>query len=1211
MIELATIVNPEMNGIHSLIKELKPVVQDYMDVLNNAEGAGQFNANQFPNSSSAPNNSGIGSIHKLIWSHQANTTKSKEFIEIQNIWNEVHLPILKNFYALKLTILKHHKILNDNDYKKLRENVNCIVELRKLNNKYHKFLKKATEFYYSCLVDFIDIFYQIFDKNQHLSNELLQRFKEEGIIIGNVSKNLLSGSQSLNQKHGFSDQENVGNNNANSNHFSSQHLFKKPSLFQNKYVNLNDFSDISMDLTKQKTLSSIYNICINIATLNYYSAIMETMNYKIQQFNKVLKWSTLGQFFENHDQVTDVYEDFSRHHLLKSSVYFKCDCYGYAVVCLLRNEQREQTRNGETFEMITNMLDVNGDQYQKVLAHLQKLDYMNKDKGNRLIINKEIIEEYFLYCWNEILQKNMNEKPFSEMTSDYHYRFEVLKEKICIRYKKNILPIYINILLCFSGALFLKNSGKSSKQFYKFCSDYIVFVMGNAILKEFQNYLTEINNTSNNGKNNKTFQNHYQYLAFVRVFLQFVFNDKEFFSMIIENKELMKVLVAFVNLCGEYDPDLLKKYSPQFTQQNQLLKEFYSKPKRSFLYQEDLELLHWKDLNLNDFSDNPKSGYTKKTFLNFELLDEEKSMMDIPVAKFKSKLEAIINRIIPLVNEFNSQTSIIGDRFKIINGKYCNSNSEVLDFALISKDELFNSYAVSSTHNANSIINGSASYMKGKHTQRNPRPHSFVSARDTSHSPNLYKLNSNNQRSYSSTSPTTTQSSSHHWNKRNSTSSSSSPTIDNVNVDLIESSKHPKPKMSQRAYSQPNISVVPKVEKRKSEILIKTSNSSMVQERSETEKIGQLSENGDQYVYNDVVHTPASNNKTKNSSYPSSSKSADVTSPVPQITMNVNNMNPDMFMSWDTNMPSNNNPGMSVGMDYGLNFSTQAQTNQQFNSSGYNPPYGGSASAGNNIPSTGFMGFVSNSYSNGNNVTSNINQQNQYNNVVNAMNNFGFGPSIPQNQQSLKGSGSAPPFSGLIGSSNSRNENNSYVSNTSFAQGESNIEQKNSTPYMMYNTNSTGQIQNSGPNTVAENSPKKDVSLTNTGSFTNQQNQVSAVSANSIWDNSNAQSQPNAQLNIQNVSQFNQFLSSSMTSSSSTNPSSGTYALGQPSSANGYAQAQAPVAASSYQYNGFVQQRPASNFSSMFNNQAFESDISNSRFGNVQRSGSTGWYNNI
>lgn len=1211
MIELATKLSSPVGEMPPLLNDLKPVIQEYMNVLNNSEGGTQPGGTQASTNSNAINNSGIGSIHKTIWSHQSSLTSIEDYIELQSIWNEMHLPILKNFYALKLTILKNHKILNDNDYKKLRENVNCIVELRKLNNKYHKFLKKATDFYYSCLVDFMSIYYQMFDKTEHLSNELLQRFTEEGIIIGNASK--ISSSPSaltlLNSKIGHVDGDNSasgsnGSSSSNSN-FSSQHFFKKPLLFQQKYVTLDDFNVISSDLAKKKVLSSLYNICINIATLNYYTSIMETMNYKIQQFCKVLKWSTLGQFFEVHQP--DV--DFSRHHLLKSSVYFKCDCYGYAVVCLLRNEQRELANNSETFDMINNMLDIKGDQYKKVLTHLQKLDYMNKDKGNRLIINKEIIEEYFLYCWNEILQKNINEDLSSLPSSDYHYRFEVLKEKISIRYKKNILPIYINILLCVSGALFLKNSNKSSKKYYKFCSDYIVFVMANAILKEFHNFIVETNNSSlgNNSKNIKTFQNHYQYLAFIRVFLQFVANDNDFFAIIIENKELIKVLATFVNLCGEYDSDLIRKYTPEFNSSKKTLREFYPKPKRNFLYQEDLELLHWKDLNLNDFNDNNKNKYEKKTFLNYELLDEERLMMDIPTAKFKSKLEAVINRIIPLVNEFNLQTSSSGDKLKIINSKYCNNNNEILDFALISKDEIFNSYTINTATPGNNPLNNFSSYTKGKQPQRNTRPHSFVSGRENSHSPNQFKQNTHSQRSYSSGSPTGNQNStSQFWSKRNSASASPSPTGDTSTNDGVDVGKQQKPKMSQRAYSQPAISVSPKLEKKKSDSNGRPASSSTMGAQDSDNGFLTPVTSEDGKSFREQAHTPSSANNSNSGTLTSGNQAVNNKSPVIQNSVNGGNMKPNMFVSWDSNIPMQNNSSISAGMSYGNNH----QAGQPFNASGYNGVYSSSSSNNNNIGSSGYMGFAANNYSNGNQMNGHMNHQAQYSNVVNAMNNFNFAPQVNQDQHSLKLSASVPSFTALMG--NNASSNSSYLPNAPLSSGDAQTaSQSNNASFGLFNPARNGNISSSSQNTASETSPKKDLSWMNGSVFSPQQQQISTVSSNSIWDNNNVSLQQNTPSNLQNISQFNQYLSPSMSNGSTGNASSGGFASNSQGTPLGYMPPPSSTTSNSFSFSNYGQQRPSVNDQSMFQAKTKEADSNKPRFSNIQRSESSGWYNNI
>ena len=121
MIELGNKKVDSSEPIHTFLKTLIPLVEDYMEGLKNTENnnSSSNNTTSFPNS----NHSGVGTIHKNLWNFQTNLKANEEFIDIQSIWNNIHLPILKNFYNLKLSILKNHNIWNDNDYKKLREHV--------------------------------------------------------------------------------------------------------------------------------------------------------------------------------------------------------------------------------------------------------------------------------------------------------------------------------------------------------------------------------------------------------------------------------------------------------------------------------------------------------------------------------------------------------------------------------------------------------------------------------------------------------------------------------------------------------------------------------------------------------------------------------------------------------------------------------------------------------------------------------------------------------------------------------------------------------------------------------------------------------------------------------------------------------------------------------------------------------------------------------
>ncbi|KAL6934395.1 hypothetical protein ACO0OL_002938 [Hanseniaspora opuntiae] len=1162
MIELGNSKVDSSKPIHPFLKTLSPLVNDYMEGLKHTDSNSSNNTNSFPNS----NHSGVGTIHKNLWNHQTNCKSSEDFIDIQSIWFHIHLPILKNFYSLKLSILKNHNIWNDNDYKKLREHVPCIVELRKLTNKYTKFFKKATEFYYSLLLDYIEVYYQIFYKEFHLSDELLARFNEEGLVINgnndlkiNLNNSFSFGSFNSHSNSNHGDSDNSSSNHANSNGFSPQHPFKKHMLFSKSYISVNDLKKFSSEESKFIISSTIYNICINIGTLNYYSAIIDTMNYKIQHFNKVLKWSTLGQFFEFDSDLssktkTDV--DFSRHHLLKSSVYFKCDCYGYAVVCLLRSQQRESNNtDSEIYSMIKNLLDVNGDQYKKILTHLNKLDAMNKDKGNRLIINKEIIEEYFLFCWNEILQNNISSKPTDERTSDFTYRFDVLKEKISIRYKKNILPIYINIILCFSGALFLKNSGKNSKEYYNFCLKYILFVLNNAVLKEFQNYLNEISSSAQyngNSKNPKTFQNYYQYLAFVRVLLQFIYNDKDFFNVCIENSELMKQLAIFSNLCAEYSPELTKSFKPIFDASKTDLSGFYDKPKRSFLYQEDLELLHWKDLTLTDFNDNFKDELNCKSFLNYELLDEERDIMDIPNSKFLSKLQSIVNRIYPLLNIFNNEYQnkcLPEEKLQIIDNKYVYGNG-----ATLTVNSFLPSQANHSNNSAGSIGNNSSNgssaysykddgtnnhhYQKNKGIQRGSRPHSFLS-REGSGSPGLFKQNS--QRSYSSGSPTipTNSASNQNWQKRNSASTASSPISEqkhsNGNADSLKNNAA-KPKMNQRAHSQPTInSPITKVSKAES-----------VDDKAASKKAGQEVEAN--VRSSEPLVTPVSLMNISNQGSQSSKKS--VASPGGHGGLSVSNLN-NMFSSWDTSMSGQQLSGsQNAMMDYGSGY-----MNYSSGSSAYQ--MNGGAMYGNSMN-------VSDSNGGSNNVG--------YSNVLNTMNNFTFSPQ--PNSAATNGLKTSVSVSSFSGNNGNISSNPSNMPSSAGAPSYGHTSQAyNSTPssaYGMYTvaSNSSNTPQQ-GAGLVDSNSPGKPMGWMNTtqqpaATLMGPVNSGSTTSG-SIWETnsgSNMGQVPSSQMGMHNISRLNQFLTPT-----ASNPSSGT-----PQQQQSF---RTPNS-SSYIYSNFQQQRSQS-----------------------------------
>ncbi|SGZ40780.1 uncharacterized protein HGUI_02980 [Hanseniaspora guilliermondii] len=1214
MIELGNTKVDSSKPVHPFLKTLSPLVNDYMEGLKHTDSnSSSNNANSFPNS----NHTGVGTIHKNLWNYQTNCKSSEDYIDIQSIWYHIHLPILKNFYSLKLSILKNHNIWNDNDYKKLREHVPCIVELRKLTNKYTKFFKKATEFYYSLLLDYIEVYYQIFYKEFHLSDELLARFNEEGLVINgnndlkiNLNNSFNTGSSNSHSNSYHGDSDSSSSNHANNNGFSPQHPFKKHMLFSRSYICVNDLKKYSTEESRSIISSTIYNICINIGTLNYYSAIIDTMNYKIQHFNKVLKWSTLGQFFEFDSDLssnikTDV--DFSRHHLLKSSVYFKCDCYGYAVVCLLRSQQRESNNtDSEIYSMIRNLLDINGDQYKKILTHLNKLDAMNKDKGNRLIINKEIIEEYFLYCWNEILQNNISSNPTDERTSDFIYRFDVLKEKISIRYKKNILPIYINIILCFSGALFLKNSGKNSKEYYNFCLKYILFVLNNAILKEFQNYLNEVSSNvqfNGNSKNTKTFQNYYQYLAFVRVLLQFIYNDKDFFNVCIENNELMKQLAIFSNLCADYSPELTKSFKPIFDASKTDLSEFYAKPKRNYLYQEDLELHHWKDLALTDFNDNFKDELKCKSFLNYELLDEERDIMDIPNSKFLSKLESIVNRIYPLLNIFNNEYQnkfLPEEKLQIVDNKYVYGNGATLSVNSFLPSQGIHSNSITGSLGNNSS-NGSSTYsykddgtnnhhyQKGKGIQRGSRPHSFLS-REGSGSPGLFKQNS--QRSYSSGSPTipTNSSSNQNWQKRNSTSTASSPISEqkqsNGSVDSLKNNTA-KPKMNQRAHSQPNINAP----------IAKVSKVDSVDDKV-SKKVGQEAETN--VRSGEPLVTPVSLMNMSNQGTQSSKKN--VASPSGHGGLSVSNLN-NMFSSWDTSLSGQQlSGGQNAMMDYASGY-----MNYSSSTSGY--PMNGSGMYGSSMN-------VSDSNGGGSNVG--------YSNVLNTMNNFTFSPQ-PNNTASngLKTSVSVSSFTGNNGNMNTNPSKMASSAGTSSYVHPS--QAYNSTPssaYGMYTVaSSSSNTPQQGSGLVDSNSPGKPMGWMNTtqqpaASLMGPVNSASTTSG-SIWEtnsSSNMGQVPSSQMGMHNISRLNQFLTPTPS-----NPSSST---------SQQQQSFRTPNSSSYIYNNFQQQRSQSQDhvlgtgyyndviepqAEQGNQQMFsaQGNISNaSRFHGVgQRPNSSAWFN--
>lgn len=865
--------------------------------------------------------------------------------------------------------------------------------------------------------------------------------------------------------------------------------------------------------------------------------------------------------------------------------------------------------------MIKNLLEINGDPYKKILIHLNKLDAMNKDKGNRLIINKEIIEEYFLYCWNEILQKNINSDTSSETTSDFVYRFDVLKEKISIRYKKNILPIYINIILCFSGALFLKNSGKINREYYDFCLKYILFVLNNAILKEFQNFLNEVSASNNSSKNSKTFQNHYQYLAFVRVLLQFIYNDKDFYDICIQSKELLKQLAIFSNLCGEYSPEILQKFKPVFDSSKNDLSEIYDKPKRTFLYQEDLELLHWKDLTLTDFNDEFKTEIDQKTFLNYELLDEERKIMEISNTKFNSKLESIMNRIIPLLNVFNNEDAKNGvndEKLQIVDNKYVYANGAALAINTFSPSQ--GAYSNGSPNgmgngqntSTNFIYNKDDStnnhhYQKGKGIQRGSRPHSFLS-REGSGSPSLFKQN--NQRSYSNGSPTVSSNnplnSNQVWNKRNSTSAASSPSSEQKHANpALETFKGNagKPKMNQRAHSQPNINApinkMKKSESAEANPTVKRTNSHELE--------------GGNIRANEPVVTPISSMNLSNQGSYSSSKQANVASPNSHGGLSVSNLN-NMFVSWDTSMTGSQplaTNGQAPVMDYGNGYMNY-----------------GSGSSAYNLNSNGM-------YATDSNGTSSNNAG--YAKVISAMNNFTFSPQ-PNNSaaNSLKTSVSMSSFAGVSGNNGNMSPVGANVTNLPGSTGSSGgthpyvhpSQAFNSTPnsaYGMYNVASTS---SNTPHHGGPESPGKTMSwMNNQPPSTSLMAPANSSNASgSIWEsttNTNAAPVPSSsssQMGMHNMSRLSQFLSPTVS-----NPSSGS------SQAQQQQNFRTPNS-SSYIYNNFQQQRsqsqdhvlgtgyygdvidPQSDGSG--NQQSFNGQATASRFHGVgQRPNSSAWFN--
>ncbi|KAL6945187.1 hypothetical protein ACO0QE_002635 [Hanseniaspora vineae] len=667
-------------------------------------------------------------------------------------WNFLHNPILKYFIKQKKKILIKYNITQDKSQLSnvninskdpnavANNNLQCIVELRKLNNKFNKLTKKFTEFYTKIMSEYLSYLPHCVGTSE---NNVVHNTVQDNLDIVYLTK--------MCNTFGYLKYNN------------ELIFYKKKFLPQNTMEN-----DINVNIGENTVskngknylniLKSIYHISLALAQINKFTTLMESINYKIAQFQAVLNWCRVTEyissgsdfFIANFGKCTD-------HYMILSKCYMKSECFGYAMFYMIKTINTDTTSS--TSSLTSSQSSTSSNAGNAVLAlqnlhsvmnldsmsqFLVKLDDMNKDKNNRLIINKEIIESYFLYCWKVHFQDKTTSTDNSQF---YKYRWNTLLEKISIRYKKNIVPIYLNLIICIGGFQILLNKPTSTnnsdenlngeiqskqstslpkeKKFFnslpqatqdylRFCFQYINYVLENVIIKEFEN--------GKSMKNESSFRKDYQYLAFVRVLLSWCKSSKLVLQYVHRNTKFNILITKLVNLLIQTNYQLLHHLqSPEATH----------RPKRDHLFLEDYQLQKLGCLQFNDFNDSQLSMGNQ----------QKKSKICLKMASFLETQEANVsmqnrgannysaNRNIPttmVISEndyklilkslvYNTKKIVSGNLVNVVlqnNGKYTSMTvQEVVDSRSNSTNE-----GCSSSRE----IWGSSSMLEGKDSHTNP-----------------------------------------------------------------------------------------------------------------------------------------------------------------------------------------------------------------------------------------------------------------------------------------------------------------------------------------------------------------------------------------------------------------------------------------------------------------------------------------------------------
>ncbi|KAH3902074.1 uncharacterized protein SCODWIG_00066 [Saccharomycodes ludwigii] len=441
-------------------------------------------------------------------------------------WKFIHSLIFKKYYSIKKQILNKYNITDN----KLRDNVQCIVELRKLSSRFNKCFKMIHKFYYN-----------------------------------NLEKIVLNSYDNIVQ-------------------IIPEKLLKENLNIKNTLVETTTKSTGSVLLVSVAT--SVYHCLASLGQCQRYMALMESINYKIEDFKKSLKYLNLAELI-----LPSVGDTF----IIKSKIYMCCDCYGYSVYCLLRASLSRIPSEVAQQNLLNLLEERSNEDFKKML---DKMDKMNKNKKNKMIINKEIIENYFLYCWAIVLTNKDHDFDNDEICQ---FRLNIFLEKIAARYKKNIEPIYVNLLILIGGfELFVKGKKKINLSdidthqlsYLNFAFRYIVYILNVVISQEWNN-----------------FHQGYQYLAFLRIVNCWLKSNKLVLQYAHRNEDFNKTFSTILNM-------IIKS--------NKSTIELTHRPKRQYYFREDVELREFQPINfaMSDFNDSGLVNYKDSNKRFMGLVDD-------------------------------------------------------------------------------------------------------------------------------------------------------------------------------------------------------------------------------------------------------------------------------------------------------------------------------------------------------------------------------------------------------------------------------------------------------------------------------------------------------------------------------------------------------------------------------------------------------------